>query len=220
MKEFLDQRTLVALIAVVIVTGWIWVSSLTKAGWRSAAVLSYGMYAALVGYAIWAKDAVFGAALAFALVAGFTELLADRWLVRRTGKLHYMRDEPMIVASPLYMPFSWAVILTLFYLIGYRITELAGMGWGMAAAGLGGGLLIPFFEHCAKGARWWSYSDWKHQWWDTPYFIMLGEALLAASLPLFIPYLAKPLHISVLLCGIAEGLWIWAAYWLAYRLLK
>ena len=220
LRLYFDEPTAVVTISIVVVSLWIGLSSVLKAGWKSAAILSYSVFAALLAYGFWRGNTFFLAMLGFSLVAGFTELLADRWLVRNTGKLHYAPREQFLVASPMYMPFSWAVILMEFAWTGSRIGGIYGIGWGVAAAAVGGGILIPFFEHCAKGAGFWYYTDWKHQWWDTPYFIMLGEALLAGALPLLVLCLRQPLLITAPLAGLLEGLWIWGAYYIAYKLLK
>ncbi len=44
--------------------------------------------------------------------------------------------------------------------------------------GIVGGIIIPIYEHSAKGACWWVYNDWTHEFWNAPYYIILGEALI------------------------------------------
>ncbi|GAB3257315.1 hypothetical protein GCM10027347_19690 [Larkinella harenae] len=47
--------------------------------------------------------------LVLGLIAGIGELLADWWLVDTTGTLVYPNKESMLIRSPFYMPFAWAV---------------------------------------------------------------------------------------------------------------
>ncbi len=169
-------------------------------------------------YAFYNKDQRLIAILLMATIAGFLELFADKWLVETTNKLFYEKGEPMLLDSPAYMPFSWAVILTQFAVITDRIRQYWNMLWAVIAGALLGGMLIPFFEHCAKGACWWSYSDWQHEFWNTPYFIILGEALIGALLPIVALKLTKPLSFWVLLAGVIVGLWIWGAYYISYQI--
>ncbi len=58
-----------------------------------------------------------------AIVAGWVELLADWWLVSKTGTLVYYPGGPFILRSPLYMPFAWGIVLiqTAYVLAVFRV---------------------------------------------------------------------------------------------------
>ena len=75
-------------------------------GWKSAAFNTAFMCVVFAVY-IWKfRDSYLLGWAVFGVAAGFTELLADYWLVTRTESLVYPQDEPMLVVSPMYMPLS------------------------------------------------------------------------------------------------------------------
>ncbi|GAB3653920.1 hypothetical protein GCM10027594_27870 [Hymenobacter agri] len=95
--------------------------SLTHRGWVTAARWSYGFFTAYALYAVLARDWLVARLLGFALVAGLAELVADAYLVESTHTLLYPRPEAMLWDSPLYMPFSWAVVLIQIGYLGWLL---------------------------------------------------------------------------------------------------
>jgi hypothetical protein len=136
--------------------------SLTHRGWISAARWSYGLLGGYAFYALLARDVLVARLLGFALVAGLAELVADAYLVADTRTLLYPRPEAMLWVSPLYMPVSWAVVLTQ---IGYLGWLLRWPPWrtGLLLVPLSG-VLIPLYENWAIRAGWWAYQ-YAPAWW-------------------------------------------------------
>jgi hypothetical protein len=144
------------------------------------------------------------------IVAGICELFTDaagEWL----GSLHYPANEPMLWASPAYMPFSWAVVLLP---LGYGAWRLAGLLPRGAAALLMGGIgaaIIPFYEEMAYHAGWWRYTP-VHTIWHTPLYVLLFEGLIAAALPWLVVGVETRSWRNVATRGIVLGAWMpWAA---------
>lgn len=213
---FFDSRTIFIICSLLFVFGYIVVSSFLCNGWVYASLLAIGVWVILVGYALYTKDKMLLHFIALATVAGFTELIADNWLVNGIDKLTYHVDEPHLVASPLYMPFAWAVVLTQIGYIGWKLIHRWGLIKACLFTGVLGGLIIPVYEHCAKGACWWTYHDWNHEWFNTPYFIILGEALLMLLVPFAMQKVVQKNYLTALVWGIICGLWIWVSYFIGY----
>ena len=213
---FFDERTKFMVATLVFVFVWITSNSFLCWGWVSAAILAFGVWIVMLSYGLVKKDQLVLSFLALATVAGFVELAADNWLVNGIEKLFYEKDEPQIVASPIYMPFGWAVILTQIGFIGWKLIDRWSLIKASLFTGLIGGLLIPFYEHCAKGACWWVYHDWNHEWWNTPYFIIMGEALLMLIIPYAMSKAATHKWSDIIIWGVISGLWIWASYYIGF----
>lgn len=169
-------------------------------------------------YAILRNDLQLLVFLLFGLVTGFSELLADYWLVKGINDLVYASPEPMLVASPAYMPFAWAVILTQIGFIGWRLATLFNLVKASIIVGIMGGVIIPFYEHSAKGAAWWVYNDWAHEFWNAPYYIILGEALICLVLPWVFLKIEQKKWLLALGLGLLHGIWIFISYYLSYLL--
>lgn len=76
---------------------------------------------------------------------------------------------------------------------------------------------IPGHEFWANGAGWWSYHGVR-KLVATLLYIILKELLIALVLPLTAKaVVGARLAVSVL-AGLGVGLWIWGAYWVAFRL--
>lgn len=155
--------------------------------------------------------------LVFGIAAGITELLADCWLVQTTGTLIYANNEPMIACSPLYMPFAWAVLLIQIGYLGWLISRKKKMLVSILITTFIGFAVIPLFEHWAKAAGWWYYDN-TVMVLNTPYYIILAEGLICSVLPFFFKHIHKKQFRWQLPLGIIEGLWIWASYFIAFRL--
>jgi hypothetical protein len=206
------------LLTLLFVLGWNYASSIVGWGWPTATIISFGMPVVYICH-VWRRhDLLLGRILLFGLATGWTELLADRWLVDGTGTLLYLPGGPFVLRSPLYMPFAWMVVVTQLGYIGWWM----GRRWGIPAASLlialFGAINIPLYEQWARNANWWYYQK-TPMLGNTPWYIIGGEFLIALSLPAVISQLERR-HWSVSICaGIGQGLWIWVAYGVAFRLL-
>ena len=158
--------------------------------------------------------------LAFGLVAGVCELFTDYAGQTVAHSLSYPPGEPMLWASPLYMPFSWMVVLTQLGYLAWRLGSLAPRGLAMALTGLWAALNIPFYEEMAYHARWWSYAP-APGLGHTPAYVMLFEGLVGLILPPLLDHIERRSLNAALIRGLALGLWIpWAAlaaWWLIGR---
>ena len=204
------------------------VSAIGRFGWVSAAV-TVGLTAlALLGLALRrAWRPLLLRLLAFGLVAGVCELFTDYSGEVVAHSLSYPPGEPMLWASPIYMPISWMVVLTQ---IGYLAWRLAGLTtpvphpsrslpWlAMALTGLWGALNIPFYEEMAWHAGWWSYAH-ARSLGHTPYYVLLFEGLLALALPPLLAGIERRSLRATLLRGLALGVWIPCAALAAWLLL-
>ena len=209
---------MLATLAIVLAVGFI--SDLFSLGWKSGWALAVGMYFIILVFAFITSDNFLKKLLIFGLTAGIVELLADAWLVHFTGTLVYTRGEPMIALSPQYMPFAWAVILIQVGYIGWLIGGIEKISVTILITAVLGFAVIPLFEFWAKGAGWWYYRNTPLFMETTPYFIAFGEALLCAVLPLFFKIIIKRGVLFAILFGVLEGLWIWVAYFLFYKLFQ
>lgn len=206
------------LITLGFVAAWIIINSFFKTGWKTALLLSFIVLIVDFIYIIKKDDQFLGKLIIFGLVAGVTELLADAWLVEQTKTLFYEHGEPLLVDSPIYMPVAWAVVLVQIGYIGYWISLRKGLVLGTLAAGLIGGVIIPVYESCAKGAGWWFYDDPQHIIWNAPYYIILGEFILALALPYLFTQIRRREFYWAVPIGVLMGLWIWLAYAVSLKL--
>lgn len=190
-------------------------------GWQFAAGYSYILFLVFSAWALIKKDDfLFRAAILFTLVAGFTELISDWWLVSVNESLVYFPDEPMIVSSPLYMPFSWSVVFLQVGFLGWLYGKGKSFRTTVIATTLIGLLFIPLFEHLAKDANWWYYQNCR-MIGNVPYYIIASEVAVSASLPFFFRLIEKQKSYGwAFVYGIIQGLWIWVSCMIAYFLLK
>ncbi len=191
------------------------IAAVGRLGWISAAV-TVGLTAlALLGLSLRrAWRPLLLRLLAFGLVAGACELFTDFAGEVVAHSLSYPPGEPMLWASPAYMPFSWMVVLTQLGYLAWRLDTLAPQTprWlAMALTGLWGALNIPFYEEMAYHAGWWRYAG-APGLGHTPYYVMLFEGLIAVTLPPLLAQIERRPPRAALLRGLALGLWIpWAA---------
>ncbi len=215
----LDAAMLATLL--LLVAGHI-VSALGRLGWPSA-VATVGLTAlALLALTLRrARRPLLLRLLAFGLVAGICELFTDFSGEVVAHSLNYPPGEPMLWASPFYMPFSWMVVLTQ---IGYLAWRLDTLGprpprWlAMILVGLWGALNIPFYEEMAYHANWWRYAH-APGLGHTPFYVMLFEGLIAIMLPPLVTRLQWRPPRAVLLRGLALGVWIPCAALVAWLLI-
>lgn len=190
-------------------------------GWQFAAGYSYILFAV---YALWAfikkDDMLFRQVVVFTIVAGFTELISDWWIVSVKDSLVYNPHEPMIVSSPLYMPFSWAAVFIQVGFLGWLLGKGKSLRYTIIITSIIGLLFIPLFEHLAKGANWWYYQNCRMIGF-VPYYIIASEVAVSASLPVFFRWMEKrKSYSSAVIFGILQGLWIWVSCMIAFYLLK
>lgn len=208
-------RSRFVLITLLLAVCWNFASSLAGLGWVAAYLITFceiGLYV----WFIWRhRDPLLGRMLLFALAAGWTELLADRWLVEATATLVYLPGGPFVVRSPLYMPFAWTVVLTQLGYLGWWLGKRYGLPVGSLLVALFGAVNIPLYEQWAKGAGWWYYRN-SPMLGNTPWYIIAGEFFIVLALPKVIA-LVEERHWSVsIAAGIGLGLWIWGAYGAAF----
>jgi hypothetical protein len=210
-------------LAILLVYGLIFFSLSKYYGldWRFAAGFSYTLFGLFVVWAFVKKDDhLFRQVVVFGIVAGFTELASDWWIVSEKGSLVYYPDEPMIVSSPLYMPFSWAVVFIQVGFLGWLLAGSKPLWRTVVVTSVIGLLFIPAFEHVAKDANWWYYQNCRMVA-SVPYYIIASEVAVSATLPLFFTLMQRRKgYLTPILFGIVQGLWIWLSCMLAYFALK
>lgn len=184
----------------------------------SAFVLAFGMFALITSFAVRYQDQFLKKLLLFGLTAGVLELIADNWLVNDLKSLIYPSNEPMLWASPAYMPFAWAVVLIQVGYLGYLIAKKHAMITAFIFTFITGILFIPAFECLAKYASWWQYVPSAKMIFNTPYYIILGEGLICFLLPFIFIKEWKLKTAGTILSGLMMGLWIFAAYYLAHQI--
>ncbi len=201
----LDVALLIAqilLIACHVLAAWL------ALGWVTAAAIDvvFGTYLlALCLKRTWRP--VLGRLLAAGLVAGICELGTDAAGESVVHSLTYPPGAPTVWASPLYMPASWMLVLTLLGYLGWRLRGL-GLGWrAVLVTGLVGGLVVPFYEQMAYAARWWRYATAPGVG-HTPYYVMLFEAMVAAALPVLLARVEARPWPQAALRGLALGAWM------------
>ena len=193
------------------------VSMFLTLGWTIATFFTTVIMFVLCGYIIVRRDALGAKFMVFCLVAGFVELLADWYLIAIHQSLTYTPGGPFVWASPLYMPFAWTVTL---FMIGMLARWFDGR-WGLAAAtvvtGLLGATIWAYGETAAKYAGFWYYHD-TPMLASSPYYIIFGEILVGAALPLTFRVLKRINWLASIGTGIVFGLWIFVAYWVGIQI--
>lgn len=158
-----------------------------------------------------------------ALTAGFVELIADAWLVQGTNTLNYrpwgQSGQPMIWASPAYMPFAWTGVLLQIITIGDALRRHMRPWMATLLTGLLGGINIPLYEAWAFKANWWAYQHTPMIARNAPYFIALGEFLLCLPLGWFARKTADAPLWRCVAYGALIGAGIFVSYWVSYQLM-
>lgn len=186
-------------------------------GWKSAAVWGYGFSLLYAAWAFLKKDNLMFRFMLFALTAGLVELMADYWLVVHTKTLFYPPDEPMLAASPAYMPFSWMVVLIQIGYIGFLINKKKSLLITSIIVGILGCCIIPLYEFLAIHAGWWHYENTK-MLGPVPVYIFVAEGLLMLTIPDLFDRTEKASYGQITLFGIIQGLVMWLACVVAWNL--
>lgn len=187
-------------------------------GWITAAIWGYLLFAVYVFYAIITKDQFLKRLLIFTITAGFVELIADVFLVN-TDTLIYPLDEPMLLKSPAYMPFSWAVVLMQMGYIGHLITDKIGWLKSGICVMLIGALMVPLYEKWAISSGWWYYQN-VQEFHDVPLYVILAEGLLMLPIPYFVEKLKEgKSFLPSVGYGALEGVVMFIAAYVAFQLL-
>ena len=184
-------------------------------GWISASIWGYGFTAVYIIYALWTRDKILWRILLFTIFAGFAELLADHWLVAVYNELVYP-IEPLLFSSPLYMPFSWIVVLTQLAIISRVLKKHFKMVTTSLIMAIMGACIIPFYEYLAIGSEWWYYQNTPMFLGIVPYSIIIAEGLLMLPLALMIKKSEKIKMFYIPFLGLFEGLVMWVSVIIAH----
>ncbi|MFT3706985.1 MAG: hypothetical protein QM817_04880 [Archangium sp.] len=183
-------------------------------GWK-AATASVVIEMALLGvFCLRHPEPLFARLFVFGVAIGFTELINDTWLINR-HILFYDPGGPMVIDTPLYMPFCWALIFVTTGTLGVFLFQKFGALRAALGLSLISGLYIPGFEALAAKAVWWHYENVPFLFGLAPTFVVLGEALLALPLPWMSVTLARKSFGVAVALGVAEGLVVFATTLLA-----
>jgi hypothetical protein len=193
------------------------VSARFQLGWRSATFAMVIEMLLLGAYCIRHSEPFFVRAFVFGLAAGWVELINDTWLVRRQI-LVYDPGGPFVIDTPLYMPFTWALIFVTNCAVALWLSGKLKPVWAALAMAAISGLYIPGFEAIAAKADWWYYQNVPMMFGLAPWFVVLGEALLALPLPAFSRRLAQQSSLGVATAlGAVEGLIIFVTTLIALK---
>lgn len=188
-------------------------AAILAAGWRTAALTDLlGTSYLIVLLALRpAWRPIVARLMLFGLVAGVSELATDAAGEHVVHSLSYPPGEPQLWSSPVYMPASWMLVVSLLAYLGWRLWQFTPHLPGIipvALTGLVGAILVPFFEETASYALWWHYTPTRLLLGQTPAYVLLFEGLVAAVLPLLTASLPKLAWSRVALRGVALGAWM------------
>lgn len=159
-----------------------------------------------------------GRLLVLGFVAGLLEIGTDFGGVHVVHSLAYPASEPFLLASPVYMPVSWMVVLVPLAYLAWRLVSLAPrvpLWAAMLVVGTWSALNIPFYEEMAYSAGWWHYTN-PLRIGHTPLYVILFEGLIGAVLPPLVRGVAALPPRAVALRGVVLGLWTPCAALLAW----
>jgi hypothetical protein len=209
-------RVVVATIAINVVAVGLLVFA-PWSNWRTAVGLNVIDNVLLLGFIALRRDGLLARFAIFGLAVGFTELAADAWLVDFTHTLDYsVGGGWMLWRSPAWMPFAWEVVAVQFGYLGLLLRERFG-GLGLVAIGLLGAVNIPYYEEMARRIHWWRYGGCR-MISDTPYYIIVGEFLIAIAFALLVKNFRRAGTTHAMLAGVAGGAAIFASYAIAFGL--
>ena len=213
-----DRLRIVLATVAVSVVGMIISSFIPGSDWRTAVAINLIDNMLLVAHIVRRRDTFMLHLIAFGVVLGFVELFADAWLVDVTRSLDYSPGGGAFIwRSPFWMPFAWEVVAVQFAYIGVRLVERFG-AVGVVLSGLIGAVNIPFYEEMALHTNWWVYRG-AHMLSHTPYYIIVGEFVIAIAIALTARQVRREILSRTLLSGAVAGASIFAAYGAAWWLI-
>jgi len=184
--------------------------------WKTGLALNVFDNFLLLAFVVLHHDKLLARLMMFGLVVGFAELPADAWLGEWTGTLDYsVGGGPMIWRSPIWMPLAWQIVAVQFGCLGLWLCSRFGATAGLIGIGVLGAINIPYYEEMAKRIHWWQYSGCR-MISNTPYYIIVGELLIAVAFTLLARRLRRNSYTPVFPAGIAGGAAIFVAYALAF----
>ncbi|MDF0645984.1 MAG: hypothetical protein P0111_18300 [Nitrospira sp.] len=185
--------------------------------WETGLALNLVDNVLLVSFIARHRDVGLARFMLFGLGVGFSELMADAWLVDYTKTLDYsIGGGPMLWRSPFWMPFAWEVVAVQFGSVGFWLWKRFGRR-GLAAVGVLGAINIPYYEEMARLIHWWQYSNCR-MLSHTPYYIILGEFGIVILLAVLAKPVAQGTWTTSILAGLAGGSGIFLCYAVAYGL--
>lgn len=191
------------------------VSAHFQLGWWSATLSVVLSGLMLAGFCLTHPEPFFARLFVFGVAMGFTELINDTYLIDK-GLLVYSPGGPFIIDTPLYMPFSWALLMVTNGTIAAWLYEKLGSKVAPFAMAVVSGLYIPGFEALAAKANWWHYQNVPF-WFGAPAFVVVSEALLALPLPWMTTFLARRSVAVAVALGTVEGLLVFLTTLVALR---
>jgi len=202
-------------IANVVALGIALVSAKYALGWMAAtgSVLVSG--AMLLVFCLKHSEPFFIRLFVFGVALGFAELINDTYLIDK-AILIYSPGGPYVLETPLYMPFSWALLIITNGTVAAWLYGKLGPVKSPFAMAIVSGLYIPGFEALAAKADWWHYQNVPF-WLGAPAFVVLGEALLALPLPWMSTFLARRGFAVAIGLGVVEGLVVFVTTLIALR---
>jgi hypothetical protein len=208
------ERARLRVVIATVLVNVVAVAALTLApwsDWRTGFGLNLLDNAILLAHCLRHRDRFMLHLMAFGLVAGFAELAADAWLVASTGTLDYsIGGGPMLWRSPAWMPFAWEVVAVQFGYLGLRLVERFHVLGFVLIAALGA-MNIPYYEEMAWRIHWWAYSGCP-MLMHTPWYIIIGEGLIAAAFAACALPLRRMRIGGTLVMGLVAGAAIFAGY--------
>jgi hypothetical protein len=205
-------RLAVVLTTIAISVGGVLLFSMAPwSDWRTGLLLNLIENALLIAFSLRYRDRLIPHLMLFGLAVGVAELPADAWLVASTGTLDYsIGGGPMIWRSPAWMPLAWEMVAVQLGYLGMRLREWRG--WrGLLLTGLIGAVNIPFYEEMARRDRWWRYANCR-MLLHTPYYIIVGEFLIAVAIGLLARSTRSGRWSRSLAAGVLAGLATFPCY--------
>ena len=206
-----------ALFAITISIAISTVASLHPWGVSSAYVLTGLGATMVVGFIALRRDELLFRLLVLTMTVGCVELFADWYYVEVVPVLVYPREGPFVFGSPLYMPFSWGLLLWQLGLIVRFLDRHWGLAVATASAFVIGGLSFPYLEYIAKAAGWWHYVD-VSGFGNALYGLFVAEGLLLGSLPVAFRLAERSGYLAAIGIGAAIGALYYPAVQLGFAL--
>jgi len=187
-------------------------------GWLIASALTVVLLAAILGFILHYRDDLFARLFVFGLFAGFAELPSDHYAVGVLKIMVYPLQGPFIWSSPLYMPFSYIIVMVQLGYLGYWFTQRWGLLWATVAIAVLGGVNVPLYEYLARRAEFWYYQDCHMLFGTVPYITIFTETFFSLVLPFLVSLLLRVSWPVVALLGVLEGAWMFVLFYFGFKL--